>query len=780
MVDLSNLIVLPRWLGDFLLPESNQYSKLPVTRTCSSGVSFSSDLEEPRYDLDYDLTLVNRFLGTWRITNRRNRVLSLSAVLVMILASTLVPIYFVRQSAKAALFRSATCSLDYTVFATDENKWVAHPTHYPEEEHELVTKRPLQTLVSQRGMSQRCTDLWISAGELCAELTAGASEADSISLRNVLQDQEVDVVWTSVEPSEHWRKWEQAYKNETVGEEIQGTGVSHFRSYDEIRYSIRSVVQNLPFVRKHTLLSSSLPSSLPPANMSDLEKTQNCRCRASQVPDWLNISAVNVQPGPKSTADTKMNVLSHWQLFDTRESDVEKLRERKHAILPTFNSHAIESQLYAIPEAAETVLYLNNDVYIGRAMSASDLSTSLFGPVYRVYREVWATGATSEDQAMRIDGEGNARVIPNTIRMLDDRFGQRSRSYPDHTAHVLSNPMMGEVSRVWAKELNETSAVRFRGRGPEVWLPLLALYYTVERQREVLLWSFLMAKSDVDLSGSYSRQERMQIFTDLGGVLNEDTLSFTTPNRVNQPEFATSSLASAGMSSPKETTFTWTSADGYPYVSNGDTNHLFPDYDGQEEGFCSISITKCFGRGDFFNSEEERSVSSEDTFKRVTFGEPRCGDCLIAALLTKSGQKGLEAFLPTADRSTETSLNTREIVPELGNFDRDWKQVDFSLRTALQPKHRGSAWSRRDLVVRLLQRYSYTLGETPSSFIELTDDVGFDGWLLWKVGSDHNPYIAINDHLMTTNLTLQNQVKVNFMDWQEANFPHPSPYEKEQ
>ena len=57
------------------------------------------------------------------------------------------------------------------------------------------------------------------------------------------------------------------------------------------------------------------------------------------------------------------------------------------------------------------------------------------------------------------------------------------------------------------------------------------------------------------------------------------------------------------------------------------------------------------------------------------------------------------------------------------------------------------------------------------------DDVGFDGWLAWKLGEDRNPFIAINDGVISRNQTILDGVRKVMMDWQEHMFPDPSPYE---
>lgn len=325
--------------------------------------------------------------------------------------------------------------------------------------------------------SQSCADLWVAKGELCQDLQVShRPDGDDTEFgrerkrrkESVLGDADLDVAWSFVEPSSYWRKWELAYKGESQGQEDEGTGAKHFRSYDEIRYSIRSVVQNLPFVRKMTLLATTLPSSPPPSTppTSSAEEPSNVNldafsaqqgCRVAQTPDWMRKESVKLTPHGNSNNISKLEVLSQWEQFDAQSTDQEEVLAWKHSVLPTFNSHSIESQLYNLPQPSETVLYMNNDFYIGRPLTASDLSTRIFGPVFKIYPHSWSTGAETLEDAMAIDGEGNARVMPNTIRHLDNRFGRRDRNYPDHVGYVLSTSMMDEVAKIWSEELKEVS-----------------------------------------------------------------------------------------------------------------------------------------------------------------------------------------------------------------------------------------------------------------------------------------------------------------------------------
>ena len=95
------------------------------------------------------------------------------------------------------------------------------------------------------------------------------------------------------------------------------------RQIDELRYALRSVDRNAPWVRRIFIATDT------------------------RLPDWL------IADHPKITV---VRASEHF-------SDP--------AVLPTFNSHAVESQLHHIDGLAEHFLYCNDDMFFGRPVAAS-------------------------------------------------------------------------------------------------------------------------------------------------------------------------------------------------------------------------------------------------------------------------------------------------------------------------------------------------------------------------------------------------------------------------
>lgn len=138
--------------------------------------------------------------------------------------------------------------------------------------------------------------------------------------RNILEDCTfpVDIVYTWVDGRDtEWRqRWLAAKGEGTIeAEGVGGTHEARWESFDELRYSLRSVEMYAPWVRHIFLVTDR------------------------QRPAWLRD-----QPG--------LTVVDHSDVF------------QPYAKRPCFNSHVIESQLHHIAGLAEHFLYMNDDVLL--------------------------------------------------------------------------------------------------------------------------------------------------------------------------------------------------------------------------------------------------------------------------------------------------------------------------------------------------------------------------------------------------------------------------------
>ncbi|MEU8139981.1 stealth family protein, partial [Streptodolium elevatio] len=101
----------------------------------------------------------------------------------------------------------------------------------------------------------------------------------------------------------------------------QAANDARYTSRDELRYSLRSIDMYAPWIRTVYLVTDR------------------------QTPAWLD------------TDHPRVKIVDHRDIFTDPDA------------LPTFNSHAIESQLHHIDGLAEHFLYFNDDVFLGRPVT---------------------------------------------------------------------------------------------------------------------------------------------------------------------------------------------------------------------------------------------------------------------------------------------------------------------------------------------------------------------------------------------------------------------------
>lgn len=122
-------------------------------------------------------------------------------------------------------------------------------------------------------------------------------------------------------------------------EETDRTSRSRYEDNEELRFSLRSVDEFAPWVRRVFLVTNG------------------------QVPAWLRLD------------HPRLRIVTHKEIF------------RNSSHLPTFNSAAIEMHLHRIPNLARRFIYMNDDVFFGAPIHPDDFFTRARGQ--RVYLS-WA------------------------------------------------------------------------------------------------------------------------------------------------------------------------------------------------------------------------------------------------------------------------------------------------------------------------------------------------------------------------------------------------------
>lgn len=221
----------------------------------------------------------------------------------------------------------------------------------------------------------------------------------------------VDVVYTWVDGSDPaWRSRRDAALREGGGPPLHDLAAndSRFTSRDELRYSLRSLEMYVPWVRHVFLVTDD------------------------QVPPWLAVD------------HPRLSVVHHADLFGTRGR------------LPTFNSHAVESQLHHLDGLAENYLYLNDDFFFGRPV---DPSLFMLG---NGLAKIFFSSVKVAPGPLRASDLPITAAAKNNRQLLIDKFGRTTLHRFQHAPYSLRRSVMYELEDLFAEELDATASEPFR------------------------------------------------------------------------------------------------------------------------------------------------------------------------------------------------------------------------------------------------------------------------------------------------------------------------------
>ncbi len=279
----------------------------------------------------------------------------------------------------------------------------------------------------------------------------------------------VDAVYTWVDGSDpEWLRRRAAASSEGLHEEAANAG--RYANHDELRYSLRSLSMHAPWIRNIYLVTDD------------------------QTPPWLDTD----QPG--------IQVVSHRDIFSRQE------------YLPTFNSHAIESQLHHINGLSEHFLYFNDDVFLGSEVLPEDFflanGLSKFFPSPAL---VPLGPRAIQDAPVSLAGKNNRAIV-------QERFGRLLVQKMRHVPHPLRRSVLDEIETDFPEQHQVTASTRFRGPDDLAVTSSLYHYYAFHTQR-ALPSELSYAYIDVSLPNSANRLDQLLLKRDKKVFCLNDTCS---------------------------------------------------------------------------------------------------------------------------------------------------------------------------------------------------------------------------------------------------------------
>ncbi len=220
----------------------------------------------------------------------------------------------------------------------------------------------------------------------------------------------VDAVFTWVNHDDP--NWKALYADAKGGEDANlsdANAMSRFRNNDELRYAMRSLADNLPWLRKIHVFSNCNP------------------------PDWLD------------TAHEKIEWVRHEDVIPAE-------------YLPTFNSHVIESYLHRIPGVAERFIYLNDDFFVMRSMKPSDFFAGSGQSLSRLEPSGMVSGSHDPDDPDYLN------AARNCVELIHSRLGFVPTQLHRHAPFSLKRSVLDEIEACWAERYAQFRCNAFRGR----------------------------------------------------------------------------------------------------------------------------------------------------------------------------------------------------------------------------------------------------------------------------------------------------------------------------
>ncbi|MGP5001813.1 stealth conserved region 3 domain-containing protein [Glutamicibacter ardleyensis] len=220
----------------------------------------------------------------------------------------------------------------------------------------------------------------------------------------------IDAVYTWVDSSDpKWRSSYHEYK------ELIPAGISHassrdlarYTSRDELKYSLRSLEMNLPWIRNIYIVS------------------------AGQVPEWLKSS------------HSKITIIDHEEIFSSPED-----------CLPTFNSHAIETQISRIDGLSEHFIYVNDDIFFGRPLSPNTFYTG-GGHVRYSLATAHFCEASNPQLAVNLAAKRNEELI-------HEKYGRTTALKFRHVAHPQLRAVHDIILDDFSEFVESTARHKFR------------------------------------------------------------------------------------------------------------------------------------------------------------------------------------------------------------------------------------------------------------------------------------------------------------------------------
>lgn len=222
-------------------------------------------------------------------------------------------------------------------------------------------------------------------------------------VHEITKTMNIDLVYMWVDGNDpEWQKKQAQYRNEAVNPSEETVGQCRYIQFDELRYAIRSAIQNAPWINNIYIITDN------------------------QCPWWLNKD------------NPKIKIIDHKDIIDTK-------------YLPLFNSSAIELNICNIPGLSEHFLLGNDDTFFGRPVKPSFFFNANGTPIIRLKNKRIKKGFSPYQD-----------MLYNMVDEIKQKYGSCTRLAPHHNIDAYCKSDWKKCLEEYSGWFKETMTHRFR------------------------------------------------------------------------------------------------------------------------------------------------------------------------------------------------------------------------------------------------------------------------------------------------------------------------------
>lgn len=332
-----------------------------------------------------------------------------------------------------SVFQYVRCTTSGKLYGAPDGCRIAVWDDHPDRETLVAPDR--QSIVQEIDRTDRLPLTTRPRWDGWAEPTIAGSTGDATAI-----EFPVDAVYLWVDDSDpRWRAKRTAVRRRLGLADPSGASEAHyFRDRGELRASMRSLETYAPWIRHIYLVTDD------------------------QTPDWLD------------TGHDRVTVVDHQEIFSDREA------------LPSFNSHAIASQIHRISGLSDRYLILNDDVMFTAAVTPYDFFTP--AGQLNVFFSRSRRPDVSRDRQNPLE-----QARSNSADLIRRDFGRRASEVFAHVPIPQSKDIAAEVAERYAREIAGTLRSPFRSATDvesNSWLHLYTALFTGRGVRSAIRYGY--------------------------------------------------------------------------------------------------------------------------------------------------------------------------------------------------------------------------------------------------------------------------------------------------